>query len=331
MGKRIFNLWSDITSFEQLRASTRLAKNGIRLNRSALSFLVELDSNIIELQQRLQDQTYQPAPYTEFMLLDPKPRRIQAADFVDRVVHHSLCKSLTLHFERSYLAYSFACQKGKGNHKAIQQAQRFSRRFSEGWFLKIDIKHCFETIDHTVLMKRISKRIGCVDTLWLTEKIISHGGVDGKGLPIGNLTSQHFANFYLDALDHYCVEQLKVQGFIRYMDDVLLFSQDKDHLIEILGELTLWLPHALQLEIKHTATQMHPVHHGIPFLGFRIFPQCIRFDSSRKRRFIQRWKSIAKMNEEEQSQRYNGLICWSEQANTRQLRRHLLQSDRLQS
>lgn len=331
MGKRIFNLWSDITSFEQLRASTRLAKKGIRLNRSALSFLIELDSNIIDLQQRLQGQTYHPQPYTEFMLLDPKPRRIQAADFVDRVVHHSLCNSLTPHFERSYLAHSFACQKGKGNHKAIQQAQRFSRRFREGWFLKIDIKHCFETIDHTVLMKRISKRIGCEDTLWLTEKIIAHGGVDGRGLPIGNLTSQHFANFYLDALDHHCVEQLRAQGFIRYMDDVLLFSQDKDHLIEVLGELTLWLPQALKLDIKHTATQLHPVYHGIPFLGFRIFPQCIRFDSKRKRRFIQRWKSIAKMNEIEQSQRYNGLICWSEQANTRQLRRHLLQSDRLQS
>lgn len=331
MGKRVFNLWSDITSFEQLRSSTKLAQKGIRLNRSALSFLVEIDSNIIELQQRLKDRTYQPAPYTEFMLLDPKPRRIQAADFVDRVVHHSLCKSLTPHFERSYLAHSFACQKGKGNHKAIQQAQRFSRRFSDGWFLKIDIKHCFETIDHAVLMQRISKRIGCVDTLWLTDKIISHGGIDGKGLPIGNLTSQHFANFYLDALDHYCIEHLGARGFIRYMDDVLLFAHDKDDLLEALGELTLWLPRELKLEIKHTATQIHPVHHGVPFLGFRIFPKCIRFDAKRKRRFIQRWKSIAKMDEIEQSQRYNGLVCWAEQANTRQLRRHLLENNWLQS
>lgn len=324
MSKRVFHLWSDITSFAQLRSSTALAKKGIRLNRSALSFLIELESNLIDLQRELCQHTYTPHPYTEFMLLDPKPRRIQAADFVDRVVHHSLCKSLTPHFERSYLAHSFACQKGKGNHKAIQQAQRFSRRFQDGWFLKLDIKHCFETIDHTVLMKQISKRIGCEDTLWLTEKIISHGGVEGKGLPIGNLTSQHFANFYLDALDHYCVQELRIRGFIRYMDDVLLFSHDKDHLLEALGELTLWLPQALKLEIKHTATQLHPVHHGVPFLGFRIFPQCIRFDSRRKRRFIHRWKSIGKMDEREQSQRYNGLICWAEQANTRQLRRRLL-------
>jgi len=331
MGKRVFNLWTDITSFEQLRSSTKLAQKGIRLNRSALSFLVEVDSNIIDLQQELFNRTYQPQPYTEFMLLDPKPRRIQAADFVDRVVHHSLCKSLMPHFERSYLAHSFACQKGKGNHKAIQQAQRFSRRFRDGWFLKLDIKNCFETMDHVVLMERISKRIGCRDTLWLAEKIIAHGGIDGKGLPIGNLTSQHFANFYLDALDHYCVEQLGVRGFIRYMDDMLLFSHSKDHLLEALGELTFWLPDALKLEIKHTATQFHPVHHGVPFLGFRLFPSCIRFDARRKRRFIQRWKSIAKMDEHEQSQRYNGLVCWAEQANTRQLRRHLLKNDWLQS
>lgn len=325
MGKRVFNLWSDITSFEQLRLSTKLAKKGVRLNRSALSFLTEIDSNLIDLQQELFNHTYQPQPYTEFMLLDPKPRRIQAAGFVDRVVHHSLCQSLTPHFERSYLAHSFACQKGKGNHKAIQQAQRFSRRFKHGWFLKIDVKHCFETVDHAVLMQQISRRIGCADTLWLTEKIISHGGVDGKGLPIGNLTSQHFANFYLDVLDHYCVEQLRIRGFIRYMDDVLLFSYDKYHLLEALGELTLWLPQTLKLALKHTATQLHPVDHGIPFLGFRIFPQCIRFDSRRKRRFIQQWKCIAKMDEFEQSQRYNGLVCWAEQANTRQLRRNLLQ------
>lgn len=100
------------------------------------------------------------------------------------------------HFERSYLAHSFACQVGKGNHRAVRQAQRFSRRFQEGWFLKMDIRHCFETIDHELLMKRIQRRIGCPDTLWLTDLIIAHGGVDGKGLPIGNLTSQHFANFF---------------------------------------------------------------------------------------------------------------------------------------
>lgn len=331
MRNRVYNLYPSITSFEQLRDSARLARQGVRLNRSLLSFWSELESNVLALQQSLLEQTYRPQPYTEFMLKDPKPRRIQAADFADRVVHHSLCKSLEPHFERSYLAHSFACQVGKGNHRAIQQAQRFSRRFQEGWFLKMDIRHCFETIDHGLLIKRIQRRIGCRETLWLTDLIIAHGGVDGKGLPIGNLTSQHFANFYLDAVDHFCIGPLKIKGFVRYMDDILLFSHDKEQLMEALGELTIWLPDTLKLEIKHSATQLHPVSHGIPFLGFRIFPQCIRFDASRKRRFIRKWKEIEKLPVDHQGPHWNALIAWSDQANTRQLRRRLLKDQRLQS
>lgn len=324
-------LYPAICSFEQLRSSARLARKGIRGNRSLLRFWSELEINILELQRQLLVQTYHPQEYTEFMLLDPKPRKIQAADFQDRVVHHSLCASLTPFFERSYLAHSFACQKGKGNHKAIQHAQRCSRKFQQGYFLKLDIKHCFETIDHSILINRIRSRIQCDKTLWLTETIIHHGGKEGHGLPIGNLTSQHFANFYLDMLDHFCVERLHIKGFVRYMDDLLLFSHDKHHLEEVLGELTLWLPSQLHLNIKHSATQLHPVYHGVPFLGFRIFPHSIRFDQSRKRRFIRKWKGCLTLNEQEQSKRMHSLVAWAEQANTRQLRRNLLDIDWLQS
>jgi len=331
MTKQALSLYPDICSFEQLRLSARLARKGVRLNRSLVSFWSELDSNLLALRNELLSFTYQPQPYTEFMLSDPKPRKIQAADFADRVVHHSLCKSLMPHFERSYLAHSFACQVGKGNHRAVQQVQRFTRKFQEGFFLKIDVRHCFESIDHGVLMNRVKSRIACAETLWLTECIVGHGGVNGKGLPIGNLTSQHFANFYLDVLDHYCVERLFVKGFVRYMDDVLLFSNDKHHLEEVLGELTLWLPSRLKLELKHTSTRLAPVYVGVPFLGFRIYPQCIRFDQSRKRRFIRKLKGCLKLSEEEQSQRLHSLVAWSEQANTRQLRRNLLDFDWLQS
>jgi len=331
MGKRARYLYPEITSFEQLRASARLAKKGVHLNRSLLSFWSELESNILLLQSELQDFSYQPSDYTHFMLLDPKPRRIQAASFADRVVHHSLCHSLAPHFERSYLAHSFACQKGKGNHRAVKQAQRFTRKFKEGYCLKLDIKHCFETIDHMILLQKIKKRVSCSSTLWLCERVIFHGGIDGKGLPIGNLTSQHFANFYLDSLDHYCVERLKVKGFIRYMDDLLLFSDSKEHLLEVLGEISLYLPSVLRLELKHSSTQLMPIYHGVPFLGFRIFPNCIRFDARRKRRFIKKWKKLERLPEEERGIRFNSLVAWSEQGNIRQLRMNLLSKDGLQS
>lgn len=331
MGRHVYNLFQDITDFSQLRHSAKMAKKGIYLNQSVLSFWSELELNLLLIQKSLKNQSYQPKPYKEFILLDPKPRKIQAADFIDRVVHHSLCKSLAPHFERSYLAHSFACQKGKGNHKAIQQVQRFSKKFSNGWFLKLDIRHCFESIHHQTLMKRIAGRIGCKHTLALIKTIVDHGGHQGKGLPIGNLTSQHFANFYLDAVDHYCVEQHRIQGFVRYMDDILLFSDSKEHLLEVLGDLTLWLPKMMHLQLKHNATQLHPVHHGIPFLGFRIFKNIVRFDQRRRKRFIKQWKSISKLPHLKQPSHFNGLICWSEQANTRQLRQNLLSNDWLQS
>jgi RNA-directed DNA polymerase len=325
MAKRIRNLYDDIASFEQLRASAKKAKKGICLNRSLLCFWNDLDVQLLQLQRQLLSHTYQPLPYHSFMLSDPKPRHIQAADFADRVVHHSLCQSLAPHFERSYLAHSFACQKGKGNHRAIRQTQKFTRKFIHGYYLKFDIKHCFETLDHRVLLQKIKKRIACEPTLELCELIVSHGGHEGKGLPIGNLTSQHFANYYLDSLDHYCVETLKTKGFVRYMDDILLFSHTKNHLLEMLGEVTCYISNQLRQEIKHSATRLAPVSHGVPFLGFRIYPNCIRFDSGRKHRFIKTWKEVSKETESKKRiLRFNSLVAWSEQANTCHLRQKLL-------
>lgn len=319
------NLFDDISSFSQLRRAAYKAKKNARVTHALASYWVELESNLLSLQIQLQACSYRPSPYTTFMIAEPKPRRIQAAPFVDRIVHHSLCHSLAPHLERSYLAHSFACQKGKGNHKAVLQAKKFARKFQEGYCLKIDIRHCFETVNHEILMRKLSKRIRCKKSLRLCEQIISHGGVEGKGLPIGNLSSQHFANFYLDSLDHFCVEKLNIKGFIRYMDDILLFSHRKDHLVKVLGELTIILPMMLDQDLKHSATRLVPVSLGIPFLGFRIFPSFTRFEQSRKRRFIRKWKQLDKAAEETQQRGFHSLIAWSEQANTRQFRRNLLQ------
>jgi len=206
-----------------------------------------------------------------------------------------------------------------------ERAKKFARKFQNIYCLKIDIRHCFETVNHDILMRKLIKRIRCKRSLWLCEQIIRHGGVEGKGLPIGNLSSQHFANFYLDSLDHFCVEKLKIKGFIRYMDDILLFSHCKDHLLEVLGELTILIPELLDQHIKHSATRLVPIFHGVPFLGFRIFPSFTRFDQSRKRRFIRKWKQLEKADQETQQRGFHSLIAWSEQANTRQFRRNLLQ------
>lgn len=265
------------------------------------------------------------------MIAKPKPRFIQAAPFVDRVVHHSLSSILAPYLERSYLADSYACQKGKGNHRAIKRAQKLLRRFS--WVGKIDIYHFFESLDHPTLFRLLRKRIQDKRTMALIQKIISHGHSSiskERGVPIGNLTSQHFANFYLDSLDHYIVEQTPISAMVRYMDDVLIFSHEKRHILDGCSMIDDFVQSKLKLKLKDSQTQLQPSYRGVPFLGFRIFENMIRFDGARKHRFILKWKKLLSaaskenITEKELSQSFNSLFAWSDQANTRQLIKNLL-------
>lgn len=208
-GKRIQNLFESVVDFEHLHKSAWQARRGITLNSDTARFFYELESNLLILRKELIDECYEPQSFRSFVIQDPKVRLIQAAPFRDRVVHHALCSVLQPHLERSYFADSYACQKGKGNHKAVHRVQHLLRRFT--WVGKIDIHHFFESLHHPTLYRLLERRIADDQVMSLTRRIIAHGHSrvsTERGVPIGNLTSQHFANFYLDALDHYCIEHL---------------------------------------------------------------------------------------------------------------------------
>lgn len=285
--KRIGNLFEKVVGFNNLLLAAKKAFRGKKMKKSAGSFYFYLESELLSLQDELTSGRYVPKPYDIFEIREPKIRRIAAADFRDRVVHHAICNVLEPIFERRLLFDSYACRVGKGTHLAIKRLQQFSRKYA--YSLKWDIQKYFESIDHEVLRQLLRRIIKDRNLLSLLDRIIDHsvpGNPEGKGLPIGNLTSQYFANLYLGELDHFVKDHLRIEGYIRYMDDSIALSNDKRQLLSVLEEVRNFLTEKLQLNLKEKAIQIAPVTEGIPFLGFRIFPSMVRL----QRNNLVRWR-----------------------------------------
>jgi RNA-directed DNA polymerase len=282
-------LFEKIISFDNLLLASKKAIKGKKHNDAAAAFYFNLENEIIDLQRELKNKTYTQLPLRIFMIREPKVRVIGAAEFRDRVVHHAICNILEPFFEKSYYFHSYACRKGKGTHRAIRQAQKYCRVYE--FFLKCDIKKYFESIRHLVLKALLRNKFKDPELLWLLDIIIDSPGGEKNGIPIGNLTSQHFANFYLDKLDHYIKDVLQVRGYLRYMDDFILFDNDKKNLKHLQARISDFLFKILRLELKDKGIILAPCHLGIPFLGFRIFPNTIRIKRENKKRWIKKFKT----------------------------------------
>jgi hypothetical protein len=237
--------------------------------------------------------SYEPGPYRVFEVYEPKPRQICASDIRDRVAHHAICNLLDPIFERRMIADSFACRIGKGTHRAIARAREFSRRHE--YFLQCDVRKYFASIEHAALKELLRRILKDARLLDLLDRIIDHplpGSEPGRGLPIGNLTSQYFANLYLGELDHFVKERLGVRGFVRYMDDWLSFGDEKPMLHETLAATREFLDARLKLGLKEEAVRIAPVRTGISFLGFRVFPGTIRLCGDKWSRFRRRARNL---------------------------------------
>ncbi len=284
--KRYGYLFEQVCSFKNLTMSAHAAARGKKDKLAIADFLFNLENEIIEIEQELLEKRYHPRPYSTFMVHDPKVRMICAADFRDRVVHHAVCSAIGSIFERSLIFDSYACRIAKGSHRAIKRARYFTRRYR--YFLKLDVRKFFDTIDHKILKSLIRSKIKDEELLRLVDIFIDHPvpwTEPGRGIPIGNLTSQHFANFYLSDLDHYVKEQLRIEGYIRYMDDSVLFADEKDTLWDAKNRIESYLSCELSLKLKENSVIVAPVSQGLSFLGFRIFPGIIRIQRKGWRRF----------------------------------------------
>ena len=283
--RRVGQLFPQLTDFSNLYHAWLKARQGTGWTNETTRFSFYLEQELLSIQQELINFSYQPGQFSYFSIRDPKPRRIAVAPFKDRVVHHALVQILMPVFEPTFIYHSYATRTGKGTHKAIIQAQQFIRQYQ--WYYKFDIKHFFETVNHDVMLALIAGKVKDKAVLLLCEKIIRNTP-NNIGLPIGNLTSQFFANVYLNPLDHFIKEQLKVKGYLRYMDDFVLFSNSKDELKQWQQQLDELVVNKLQCQLKNKACWLNRSNAGLSFLGMRIFSGMLRHCHANRNRSLKK-------------------------------------------
>lgn len=305
--KRYGNLWTQILEFDNLLMAARQAQRCKRFCRNVLEFNYSLELELCQLQVELREQSYRPGIYRTFEIRDPKPRLISAAPYRDRVVHHALCNVIMPLLERTLIGDTYANRLGYGTHRALKRFTNFARCYR--YCLQCDIQKYFPSIDHEILKALLRRKIKCPDTLWLIDTIIDASneqvpvmdyfpGDDlltplqrRKGLPIGNLTSQFFANLYLSPFDHFVKEQLKLRHYLRYVDDFAAFSDDRQELADARLAMEDFLA-MLRLKMHPIKSQLFETLHGANFVGFRVLPDRIRVRNDNLRRARRRMQEL---------------------------------------
>jgi len=270
--------WARVTSFENLCAAAQRAARHKRRVAGAARFLERLEPEALALQRELTQGTWRPGRPTSFTIRDPKVRVITAAPFRDRVVHHALIDPLEQRLDAALVPQSFACRKGKGTHRALAHARDLVRTHTH--FLKLDIEQCFDSIEHRVVMDTLGSLRLEPELMALAAHILA-GPPCGeaqatRGLAIGNLTSQWFANLVLGKLDRFALALPGVEGYARYMDDFVLSGRSKSELRAANAAVARFLQDDLRLELKQRATILAPSSQGLPFLGWRVHPGVLR-------------------------------------------------------
>ncbi len=283
--KRYGNIFDKICSFDNLLLAAKNAQKGKRFKASTGRFNLDLENELIKLQHELLWQTYKMGAYRQFYIYDPKKRLISAAPYRDRVVQHALCNIIEPIFDDILIYDSYACRKDKGSHKAVDRYTEFSRL--NKYVLKCDVKSYFASIDHDILYGFILRKIKDTRALQLIRSIID--SVASPGIPIGNLTSQTFANLYLNELDHYIKEILKCRYYIRYMDDMVIFANDKNELTVLKESIRSYLK-KMKLDLHENKSQIYLARKGVGFLGYKIYPTHRLVKKQNIKRFNKRMK-----------------------------------------
>ena len=281
-------LWPQLLDFGNLLQAYKRARAGSGKTPESQAFGFGLEPELLHLQAELKTGRYQPAPYRYFRIYEPKERIISVAPFRDRVLHHAVIQVLEPIYEACFYHHSYATRKFKGTHRAIAQAQRWTRSYR--YFFKADIEKYFDSIDHQILLHLLQQKIKDLQLIHLLEQIIANGGKNGKGLPIGNLTSQFLANVYLHPLDLHIKQGLRIRPYLRYMDDYVLFSAEKGIVKECRKQIEGFLAKKLALRHKPTACYFGQSRNGLSFLGARIFPSLVRIKPENLHRATRRMR-----------------------------------------
>lgn len=332
-------LYEKIVSFENLLAACKTFRKGKRFKDDVLEFDYHYERELFKLQDELINHTYTPLAPHRFYVYEPKKRVIEAAAVRDRVVHHALCRIIEPIFDKRLIYDTYACRLHKGTLAAIKRFEEFKHRLlcrwneNEIYVLKADIRKYFANIDHRVLLGLINERIKDEEVIWLIRRILSGGNLScqqAQGIPIGNLTSQFFANLYLSPLDQFIKHDLKAKYYIRYMDDFILMDSSKDRLQEAKAKIARFLEDRLQLSLHPKKQTVAPLRCGIDFPGFRIFFTHRLLRKENAKRFTRRLKKMKERFAEKEitlnriSASINGWTAHASHGDTYRLRKRIL-------
>jgi len=328
------DLYGALCSYDNLFLAYKKAKKHKTTKSYVINFEKNLKENLLLLRLELLLHCYSPKPLVNFTIRDPKTRKISKSDFRDRVVHHALCNIIEPIFEKSFIYDSYANRIGKGTLKALQRFDFFKRKASRNntakcYILKADIQKYFENVDHDILLKIIKNKIADKRIIWLIRKILANSSSQTKGMPLGNLTSQFFANVYLNELDWFVKTKLKAKHYIRYVDDFVIFGRGKGHLEFYKEEINMFLKNKLKIQLHPDKSKILILGNCVNFLGFRVFFYHKLLKKSNIRKMKRKLKSLAqeyKLHEIDYDSIYDSLegwIAYMKNANSYKLRRKI--------
>lgn len=301
---RIYDdLFSHVYSFQRLRRSFYSASKGKGNRDSIAKFSQSLEMNLHEMSQMLKDGKYPFGPYRSFYVSVPKKRLIDSACFSDRVVHHSIHGILETIYDPTFYEHSYACRSGRGHHAAMLKLYNWMKGNPNRYFLKCDIRKFFPNVDRSILIKILSKTIKDKPFMDCLEKLIITA--PGTGIPIGNLTSQLFANLYLNELDQFVKRTLRIRHYIRYMDDFILVVNSAEEAKKLRQVIEKYIKEHLNLELSPQKVMIGSCLTGVAFLGFFITPHEIRLRGSCLRRLKLNLKAAERKEKAGIKTRYN--------------------------
>jgi RNA-directed DNA polymerase len=321
--KRANNLIEAAADLKNLYKAFWKAGKGRRYTPTVMTYRAHLEVNLLKLQAEILSGNVQVGDYQYFTIHDPKEREICAASFSEQVMHHALMNVCHERFEKAQIFDSYASRLGKGSHAAVERAQTYSQKYS--YYLKLDVKKFFASLSHDVMRFQLQQLFKEPKLLHIFDQIISSYETFPKcGVPIGNLTSQYFANHYLNGLDRYIKVHLKIKGYVRYMDDMVLWADNKMQLQNAAAAIVEYVRFVLKMELKPLV--FHPMKQGLPFLGYQIESYQIKLSQKSKKRSFRKMSLLHKqwdkglLTESECQQKARSLLAFLNIANTQQLK-----------
>lgn len=293
MEKMINIEYNSIISIENLLAGWKEFLPGKKNKEDVYKFSLNLIDNIVSLHNDLDLKTYRHGGYVAFKISDPKPRDIHKATVRDRLLHHAIYRILYPYFDKRFFSESYSCRLGKGTHRAINKFRELAIRESNNhtktlWVLKCDVRKFFASINHNILLNILNKHIQDEHIVWLLERVIRsfNSGKENTGLPLGNLTSQLLVNIYMNEFDQFAKHRLKIKYYIRYADDFVILSKDKDYLLELIPKIGEYLDEHLKLSLHPDKVFIKTFASGMDFLGWVHFTKHRVLRTSTKRRAV---------------------------------------------